>query len=79
MDTLQRLIKVCDAVFEGELDLSKATPESNLRDDIGMNSIGLLYMAMALEEEFSIKFTSDDFADIKTVADVLRTIEKKVG
>ncbi|MBO5754883.1 MAG: acyl carrier protein [Clostridia bacterium] len=55
------------------------TPESSLREDIGINSIGLLYMAMALEEEFSIRFTNSDFADIATVGDVVKTIEKKVG
>lgn len=79
MNTFDRLIEVCNAVFEGEIDVSSVTLQSNLRDDIGINSVGLLYMAMALEEEFSIKFTNDDFAGIKTIADVVDTIEKKVG
>ena len=79
MDIYNRLIEVCTAVFDGEIDLSAVTPQSNLREDIGINSIGLLYMAMALEEEFGIRFTNEDFADIVTVADVIRTIEKKVG
>jgi len=79
MDTLERLLKVCTAVFDGEINLDTITPESSLREDIGMNSIGLLYMAMALEEEFSIRFTNSDFAGIATVDDVVKTIEKKVG
>ncbi len=78
MTTFERLKKVCDSVFEGELDTSAITPEASLFDDIGMNSIGILYMAMALEEEFSIKFLNDDFPNIKTVADVINVIEKKV-
>lgn len=78
MDTFERLKNVCDSVFDGEFDLSNVSPESNLRDDIGINSIGVLYMAMALEEEFNIKFTNDDFADIKTVQDVINVIENKV-
>ncbi len=77
MTTFERLKNVCDSVFEGEIDTSNVTMESDLRDDIGINSIGVLYMAMALEEEFSIKFTNDDFADIKTVSDVVAIIEKK--
>ena len=79
MNTFERLVKVCNAVFEGEVDISKATPEANLMEDVGMNSIGLLYMAMALEEEFSIKFNSEDFTKIQTVGDVIATIERKVG
>lgn len=77
MNTFERLIKVCTAVFEDEIDLASITESSSLRDDIGINSIGLLYMAMALEEEFGIKFTSDDFLNINTVSDVIDTIEKK--
>lgn len=77
MTTFERLKNVCDSVFEGEIDTSNVTMESDLRDDIGINSIGVLYMAMALEEEFGIKFTNDDFADIKTVSDVVAIIEKK--
>lgn len=77
MTTFERLKNVCDSVFEGEIDTANVTMESNLRDDIGINSIGVLYMAMALEEEFDIKFTNDDFVDIATVSDVVAIIEKK--
>lgn len=79
MNTFERLLKVCNAVFEGEIDVDSITPEASLREDIGINSIGLLYMAMAIEEEFKIKFTNDDFIDIKSVSDVINIIEKKVS
>lgn len=79
MDTFERLLKVCDAVFEGQIDTSIVTPETLLCEDISINSIGLLYMAMAVEEEFNIKFTNDDFIDMKSVADVINIIEKKVS
>lgn len=79
MNTYQRLVSVCTAVFEGETDLSSISLDADLRQDLGINSIGLLYMAMAIEEEFGIKFVNDDFADIKTVKDVVEIIEKKVS
>lgn len=79
MDTFERLLKVCDAVFEGQIDISVIKPETLLREDLSINSIGLLYMAMAVEEEFGIKFNNDDFIDIKTVNDVIRIIEGKVS
>ena len=78
MTTLERLIKVFNAVFEDSVDTGSLTPEASLREDIGINSIGLLYMAMAVEEEFGIKFTNEDFAGIVTVADVIRCIETKL-
>lgn len=78
MNTFQRLLQVCSAVFESEIDISRITPEANLREDVNINSIGLLYMAMAIEEEFDIKFSNEDFTEITTVADVINIIEKKV-
>lgn len=78
MSSFDRLIKVFNAVFEGEISTDGITEQARLREDIGINSIGLLYMAMAVEEEFDIKFTNDDFVNIVTVADVLSCIEGKL-
>lgn len=77
MEILERLIKVFRAVFEDDVDTGKLTLEASLREDIGINSIGLLYMAMAVEEEFGIKFTNEDFSGIQTVGDVIACIERK--
>lgn len=77
MNTLERLIKVFNAVFEDSVDSSAVTPEASLREDMGINSIGMLYMAMAVEEEFGIKFCNEDFAGIRTVSDVITCIESK--
>ena len=77
MNTFDRLVKIFKVVFEEDVDLSKVTMDASLREDIGINSIGLLYMAMAAEEEFGIKFTNDDFVAINTVADVIACIEGK--
>ncbi len=78
MNTFERLISVFHSVFEGEINTDSVTPQSSLREDIGINSIGMLYMAMALEEEFGMKFTNDDFIGIQTVQNVIDCIEKKV-
>lgn len=78
MSTFERLVKVFKAVFEDEIDTSKLSEDANLRDDVGINSIGMLYMAMALEEEFNIKFVNEDFAKIVTLSDVISVIEEKM-
>jgi acyl carrier protein len=77
MSTFERLVKVCAAVFDDDIDISAIKPESNLITDINMNSIGILYMALAIEEEFGIKFSNEDFSKIATVEDVITVIEKK--
>ncbi len=77
MSTYDRLVKVFQVVLEEEINPEEISMEASLREDIGINSIGLLYMAMAVEEEFDIKFTNEDFVSIQTVADVIACIESK--
>ncbi|MBQ0109646.1 MAG: acyl carrier protein [Clostridiales bacterium] len=75
MNTFERLKNTLSEVFGDDIDVSKITEVSDLKADLGMNSIGMLYVALAIENEFGKKLTNDDFADIKTVADVIGKIE----
>lgn len=78
MTTLERLIKVFNAVFETELTADSVNESTSLRDELSINSIGMLYVAMALEEEFSVKFNNEDFKAIATVGDVIKCVESKL-
>ena len=77
MTTMERLVDVFTRVFEDELDASAIRPESALVDDLGLNSIGMLYMAMELESEFGIKFSNEDFQGLVSVGDVIAKVESK--
>ncbi|MBQ3599259.1 MAG: acyl carrier protein [Clostridia bacterium] len=76
MNTLERLKKVLDNVFEGEIDSSSLTEASSLSDDVGMNSIGMLYMAMGIEQEFGVRLTNADLPELITVGDLIRKVEE---
>ena len=76
--------EICEALeeifkenFEQEIDIEKAGLGADLREDLGMSSIGLLYMAMAIEEKFGVKFSNDDFMKMKTIGDVVGKISEK--
>ena len=56
--------------------LEKCTEESNLRTEIGLNSVGLLYIVIAIEEIFQISFENVSFDSFKTVKDVIDYIDK---
>ena len=77
MSTFERLVKVFNVVFEDALSGDTIDFNSDLRKDMGISSIGMLYMAMALEEEFAIKFNNEDLMKLGTVADVIACIEAK--
>lgn len=77
MNTLERLKKIFDNVFEGEIDSSRITESDTLSDTLGMNSIAMLYMAMGIEQEFGVKITNSDLPVLKTVGDIVRKVEEK--
>lgn len=78
MITVEELKNIFETVFGKGIDISNLNEESDLRKDVGMNSISLLYMAMVLEEKYSIKFNNNDFEKIFTVKDVIEVVKSKV-
>lgn len=59
--------------------LKNCTEDSNLTTDLGLNSVGMLYVVIAIEEFFAIQFDDVGFGDFATVGDVLDYIEKKTA
>lgn len=79
MTTRERMEKVMTDVFSGDIDASSVSDSARLKEDLGMNSVAMLYMALGLESEFGIKFVNTDFAGLITVADVIACIESKLS
>ena len=52
-------------------------PEASFVDDLGADSLDVVEMVMALEEEFGIEIPDEDAEKIKTVKEVTDYIEKK--
>lgn len=67
------------AVNNESIDLSCLGDGSNLVTDLGLNSVGILYVVIAIEEFFAIRFDDVGAGDFKTVGDVIDYIEKKVN
>ena len=61
-----------------DIDLDGLTEQSTLVNDIGLSSVGVLYIVIAIEEFFDIRFDDVGFADFKTIGDVIDYIERKV-
>lgn len=62
-------------VKELNVDESKVTPEANLKDDLGADSIDAVEVIMSLEDEFNISISDDAAQSIKTVQDLVSYIE----
>ena len=69
----ERLLKLMKENMP-DTDFSGATPESRLFEDLGFDSIGLMMLSMAIEDEFGVRF--DEPVPFATVQDVLDYLEK---
>ena len=77
MHDIEKLRSIIERIFGNDIDTSNFGPESRLKEDIGMNSISMLYVAIAIEEEFGIELTNSDLGSLITVQDVLDRIGEK--
>lgn len=57
-------------VSENDIELS-----TSFIDDLGADSLDLVDLMMALEEEFDIEVTEEDVEDIKTVSDAVEYVK----
>ena len=60
------------------LEESEITPEKNLFNDLGADSLDVVELLVLLESEFNVKFSEDDTSKIKTVGDLYAMIEKYI-
>ena len=51
--------------------------DANLQTDVGLTSVGLLYVVIAMETAFDISFDGVSFADFATVKDIVDYIENE--
>ena len=69
--------KVRDALAaQFELDPASITPETNLIDDIGADSLDVVELIMDLEDEFGIAISDEDAAQLYTVGRIVEYLEK---
>lgn len=71
---LKELIKKANTSTPEVLD--SCNEDSNLRGDLGLTSIGVLYLAISIEQMFEIEFNDSSFDDFNTVKDVVDYIEQ---
>lgn len=61
------------------VDESKVTPEATFVEDLGADSLDVVDLVMAFEEEFGIDIPDEDAEKIRTVGDAVNYIKEKVG
>ncbi|MGI9093822.1 MAG: acyl carrier protein [Mycobacteriales bacterium] len=52
------------------------TPEKSFVDDLDVDSLSMVEVALAAEEKFGVKIPDDELSNLKTVGDAIAYIEK---
>ena len=53
------------------VDDDEVTTEATIQEDLGADSLDLVDLVMAVEEEFDVKIADEDLEGIKTVGDIV--------
>ena len=69
--------KVCNMLAE-QLDISAdtITPHSEVVKDLGADSLDVVELMMALEDEYGITLPEGEVENVKTVQDIVDMMEK---
>ena len=68
--------KVIDIIADRlGVDKSEVVPEAAFIDDLGADSLDLVELIMAMEEEFDIEIADEEAEKLRTVQDVLNYIK----
>ena len=70
---LERVKKIIAAHME--IDEAALTPETDLEEDLGADSLYAVELLVAFEEEFGISVPDDDVIAIRTIGDIAEYIE----
>ena len=60
------------------IDKSAVVPEAKFIDDLGADSLDIVELLMAVEDQFEIEVPDEDAEGMQTVGDIIRYIEERM-
>jgi acyl carrier protein len=77
MNTFE-LIKNAICKVQPGIDASKIVPTAHLGEDLEIDSLGRVELALAMEESFGFYLPDDELENVVTVGDAIDLIETKL-
>ena len=79
MDTNEVFEKVKGLFVEDlGIDESKVTMEAKLEEDLEIDSLGIVEVVMAFEDEFEIEIDDEELSDVSTVGQAVSLLHSKI-
>jgi acyl carrier protein len=72
--------RVTEIIVE-QLGVAKeeVVPEASFIDDLGADSLDIVELVMAMEEEFDVEIPDDDAEKIQTIGDAISYLKEKLA
>lgn len=61
------------------VSMEEVTPQASFIEDLGADSLDIVELIMALEEEYDMEIPDEDAEKIQTVEDVISYVQSKQG
>ncbi len=77
----EEVIKIINnfLIEEFELNPEQIKPEAKLKDDLGLESLDFVDIAVVVEKEFKFKVKGEEMVDVRTLDDLYNYIFKTVN
>ena len=77
-EIIEKLRNIFKLVNNKKIDTSNIRLESNIIKDLGLDSVGLIYMAIAIEKTFEIDMGNVTLKTFETVNNVVKFIKERI-
>jgi len=80
--TMEEIFKTMQGLIAEQfaMEADEITMDSSFVDDLGADSVDLVELVMAMEEEFDIgEINEEDLTELKTVGDCVRYLSAKIS
>ena len=70
--------KIKDLIVEHlGVSMDEVVPEASFIDDLGADSLDIVELVMAIEEEFGLEISDDDAEKIQTIGDAINYVDER--
>ncbi len=76
---MESVVKILTPWVKNEDALASVSMDTNILDDLKVNSARLVDVVIAFEDEFDIEIEDEDVDSVNTVGDAVKLIGSKLG
>ncbi|MCL2096046.1 MAG: acyl carrier protein [Oscillospiraceae bacterium] len=72
---LEQIVDIISKQLKTEPE--EITPETNITEDLGADSLDIVELLMSIEEAFGVSVPDEDVQGLKTIKDIVDYVESK--